>query len=65
MKKTTMFDSEECNALADALVLSAEAESFKDEQYKIYEYLSDEPKASLIVFLVQNLHELGYKITKE
>lgn len=61
---TKMFDSEECNALAEAFVLSSEATDFKDEEGKIYDYLQEEPKTSLVVFLVQNLHQLGYKIVK-
>lgn len=57
-------DSEE-NILANAIVIAAEAENFKDEDYKIYTYFDETPKTSLVFEIVEALHKCGYKIVKD
>ena len=52
------------NALANALVSAADADSFKDGNEKIYDFLEKTPKTSLICHLVEALNENGYKIVK-
>jgi len=63
--KAKLFESDsEFNALANAIVIAAEAKDFKDEDGKIYEYFDKQPKTSLVVFLVEALNEYGFKIVK-
>lgn len=55
----TMFggdDADQYNALASALWASAGGKE------KVYEYLSDTPKTSLVVELVDTLRARGFKI---
>lgn len=52
------------NALANAFVIASEAENFKDEDYKIYDFVEKTPKTSMVVLLVDALNEYGYKIVK-
>lgn len=52
------------NALANALVYAANAESFKEGNEKIYDFLEKTPKTSLICHLVEALNEYGFKIVK-
>ncbi|GAB2553344.1 hypothetical protein [Rufibacter soli] len=51
-------NGEQENALMTALINAAEGEDH------IYQYLDETPKTSLIVELVQELHRLGFHITK-
>lgn len=58
----TLFEgegAEEYEALMESLKLCA-----KNEEQDIYQWLEETPKTSLIVFLVDNLHQLGFKIVK-
>jgi len=59
---TDMFggkNSEEYNALMSALTRSAEKNG-----KEIYEYLEETPKTTFIVNMVDELRDMGYKITK-
>jgi septal ring factor EnvC (AmiA/AmiB activator) len=49
------------NILAQALVNAAEAKDFKDNE-KLYDFIEDTPKGSLIAHIVDELQELGYTI---
>jgi hypothetical protein len=63
--KAKIFDANsEENALGNALVIAAEANDFKDEDYRIYEYFDRVPKTSLVFDVVDALHQYGYKIIK-
>lgn len=55
--------SEEQNALMSALIEASEAKDLKDND-KIYKFLSLS-KTTFIVFLLDALHSLGYKIVKK
>ena len=52
-------DSEQMNVLMQAFKDCA-----KDENQEFYEWLDKIPKTSMVVFLVEKLNQLGYKITK-
>lgn len=52
--------AEEFNAMMTALQSCAD-----DEEKSIYDWLDDTPKTSLVCFLVNKLHDLGYEIKKK
>ena len=52
-------DAEQMNALMQAFKDCA-----KEENQDFYEWLDEIPKVSMIVFVVEKLNSLGYKITK-
>lgn len=57
-------DAEEQEALKAALELAAH-ESAPNSSTPIYDYLEGTPKTSLVVELVDSLHRLGFKITRQ
>lgn len=63
--KAKLFEAgSEYNVLANAIVIASEAVDFKDEAYHIYTYFDETPKTSLVVELIEALHNYGYKIVK-
>ncbi len=63
MPRVTLFGGkhkEQYNILMEALEDCA-----KDENQSIYMWLDDVPRTSMIVFLVDKLHHLGYEIIKK
>jgi predicted oxidoreductase len=54
----------EYNALMQAIEACAKDYKHTDEPYAVYAWLAETPKTSLVVELVDKLHELGYHITK-
>jgi hypothetical protein len=64
MKILQTFESDEYNALLTALYNAAEAEYNLEGSEKVYKYLEEIPKTSLVVELTGELHRLGFKIVK-
>jgi len=54
------------NALWNALHACADEQGYQTPYFntKVYNYLEDTPRTSLIVELVDKLNEMGYKIIK-
>lgn len=63
--KCDMFEGEQENALMSALMEASGANFLDRDNELIYKFLEDTPKTSLIVDLVQNLNNLGYKIVSK
>jgi hypothetical protein len=56
-------NSEQYNALMSALIEASGGKDTKDND-KVYSFLEETPKASLIVEVVDALNEIGYEIIK-
>ena len=59
-------NSEQYNALMTSIV-ECSKDFFKEakDDERVYAYLEATPKTSLVVEIVNKLHEMGYKITKK
>ncbi len=57
--KEKMFDNKQCNVLMQAFKNCA-----KDEGKSLYDWIHTTPKTSMVVFLVNEINELDYKIIK-
>lgn len=61
--KAKLFEKDSIyNALANAIILAAEAETFMDD--KIYDFLENTPRTSMVVFICDSLVELGFTIKR-
>lgn len=55
-----IFDNEECNVLAQAITNAAQAQNFNSS--KVYDFLEEMPRNSMVVEIVNALADLGYTI---
>ena len=55
-----LYKCEECNALMTALMMAAKDGMGTEE--RVYEYLQDTPKTTMVAEVVESLNKLGYSI---
>lgn len=64
VEKFSGENSEEYNVIATALIECGKDRGSKSE-YPEYDFIENTPRTSLVVFLVNKLKEMGYKLVKQ